>query len=71
MPLDQTARAAAATVADTIGNAIGRPFLPAAPRKGECEWCDYRAVCGPYEELRTGRKPKEPIEPLLMLRELP
>jgi CRISPR/Cas system-associated exonuclease Cas4 (RecB family) len=71
VPLDQTARAAADTVADTIGNAIAEPFLPAAPRKRECEWCDYRAVCGPYEELRTGRKPKQPVGPLLLLRELP
>jgi CRISPR/Cas system-associated exonuclease Cas4 (RecB family) len=71
VPLDQAARTAAATVAETIGNALGQPFLPAAPRKGECEWCDYRAVCGPYEELRAGRKPKEHIEPLRLLRELP
>jgi len=71
VPLDQTARETADTVADTIGNAIAGPFLPAAPRKRECEWCDYRAVCGPYEELRTGRKPKQPIGPLLLLRELP
>jgi CRISPR/Cas system-associated exonuclease Cas4 (RecB family) len=69
--LDRMARAAADSVAGTIGNAIGGPFLPAAPRKGECEWCDYRVVCGPYEELRTGRKPKQPIEPLLLLREWP
>jgi RecB family exonuclease len=71
VPLDQPARMAAVTVADAIGNALGQPFLPAAPRKGECEWCDYRAVCGPHEEQRTGRKPKAPIEPLLTLRELP
>ena len=71
VPLDDAARRAAATVADTIGNAIGRLFLPAAPGEGECEWCDYRAACGPYEELRTGRKPKAPIQPLLALRELP
>src|SRR5262249_9003092 len=41
VPFDEPARMAAATVADTIGNALGQPFLPAAPRKGECEWCDY------------------------------
>lgn len=71
VPLDRKARAAAHTVADTIGNAIAGPFLPAAPRKRECEWCDYRVVCGPYEELRTGRKPKQRLEPLLRLRDLP
>jgi CRISPR/Cas system-associated exonuclease Cas4 (RecB family) len=71
VPLDDAARRTAATVADTIASAIGRPFLPAAPGEGECEWCDYRAACGPHEELRTGRKPKTPIRPLLALRELP
>ena len=59
-------------VAETIiGEAIGRPFLPAAPDKGQCEWCDYRVVCGPYEEQRTARKPEENLEPLLQLRGLP
>ena len=53
------------------GTSIAGPFLPAAPRKRECEWCDYRVVCGPYEELRTGRKPKQSVESLLLLRELP
>jgi RecB family exonuclease len=71
VPLDQAARAAASSIAETIRDAIAEPFLPAAPRKGECEWCDYRAVCGPYAQLRTGRKPKERIEPLRLLRELP
>ena len=71
VPLDDAARKTAATLADTIGSAIGRSFLPAAPGEGECEWCDYRAACGPYEELRTGRKRKAPIQPLLALRELP
>ncbi len=71
VPLDEAARMAAATVADTIGGAIGRPFLPAAPAQGECEWCDYRGVCGPHEERRTRRKPNGSIEELLTLRELP
>jgi RecB family exonuclease len=71
VPLDASAREAVADVAETIGNAIARPFLVAAPGKGECEWCDYRPVCGPYEELRAGRKSQEPIEQLLALRDLP
>jgi RecB family exonuclease len=71
VPLDDPARRAADAVADTIRNAIDGPFLPAAPRHGECEWCDYRPVCGPYEEARTGRKPPETIEQLLRLRDLP
>jgi CRISPR/Cas system-associated exonuclease Cas4 (RecB family) len=56
VPLDSAARESAATVAGAIGEALTTPFLPAAPAEGACRWCDYRVVCGPYEELRTGRK---------------
>jgi RecB family exonuclease len=68
--LDAKARAAAAAVATTIDAALREPFLPAAPDEGACRWCDYRVVCGPYEELRTARKPKAPLAPLRALREL-
>jgi RecB family exonuclease len=71
VPLEEPARAAADEVATIIGQAIQRPFLPAAPDKRQCEWCDYRVVCGPYEEQRTARKPEETLEPLLTLREMP
>lgn len=68
--LDARARAAAASVAATIGAALSEPFLPAAPAEGACRWCDYQGVCGPYEELRTGRKDAKRIGPLRALREL-
>src|SRR5262249_22980396 len=55
--LGERARRAAATLADIVGDAIARPFLPAAPAEGECERCQYRGVCGPHEERRTKRKP--------------
>jgi ATP-dependent helicase/DNAse subunit B len=71
VPLDDSAREAVANVAETIGNAVTKPFLVAAPGEGQCEWYDYRAVCGPYEELRAGRKSQGPIEPLIALRDLP
>jgi hypothetical protein len=66
--LDEFARKAALAVAETIGGAVGRAFLPAAPAEGQCEWCDYRVICGPDEERRTARKPKENLGPLLTLR---
>jgi ATP-dependent helicase/nuclease subunit B len=69
--LDDSARAAAAQVANTIGNAVTRGFLPAYPAKDECGWCDYQAVCGPHEERRVTRKPTAEVEPLLRLREAP
>jgi ATP-dependent helicase/nuclease subunit B len=69
--LDEPARAAAAQVAETIGDAITTGFLPAYPDEGECGRCDYRAVCGPHEEHRIGRKPEGRVEPLLALRVAP
>ena len=68
--LDAKARTAAAAVAETIGRALEQPFLPAAPARDACRWCDYRVVCGPYEEMRTARKPREPLAPPEALREL-
>ncbi len=56
VPLDDRSRGAAQQVLTTVEDAVERGFLPAAPREGACDWCDYRAVCGPYEELRVGKK---------------
>jgi len=69
--LNQEARDVVATAADAIAQGLDRPFLPAAPAEGQCGMCEYRPVCGPYEEQRTRRKPKEALEPLLTLRGLP
>jgi RecB family exonuclease len=73
VPLGRAARESAARVAEAVDHALAEPFLPAAPAKGACRWCDYAVVCGPYEELRTARKRKEhpQIERLAALRELP
>lgn len=77
VPLDDRSRNAAITVAQTIGEAINGPFLPAAPaertstRPQACQHCDYRIVCGPHEERRTGLKSRERLAPLLDLRTRP
>jgi ATP-dependent helicase/nuclease subunit B len=71
VPLDESGRAAAAQIAEAIGDAVARPFLPASPDKGQCDLCDFRVVCGPYEERRAARKPQGNLEPLLALRALP
>jgi RecB family exonuclease len=71
VPLDARSRDAAATVVDIVGAALRDGFLPAAPAKRACEWCDYKAVCGPYEEARVERKPRERLASLVRLRELP
>lgn len=73
IPLDDVAREAANAVAKTIGGAIEKGFLPAAPnREGKgysaCTYCDFLTVCGPYEEIRTKRKPPGPLKALIELR---
>ncbi|MBO0737948.1 MAG: PD-(D/E)XK nuclease family protein [Alphaproteobacteria bacterium] len=71
VPLDDQARGAATQVADAIGGAVSRAFLPAYPAQDECTRCDYRLVCGPHEERRIARKPRTDMQALLMLRGAP
>jgi len=71
VPLDDEAQYNVATVAEVIGGALKEGFLPAAPVKDACRWCDYRPVCGPYEEERVLRKPAHRLVDLKTLRELP
>jgi ATP-dependent helicase/nuclease subunit B len=71
IPLDDEARRAADEVARVIGGALAEGFLPAAPDRGACTYCDYRAVCGPYEEARAAKKLPERLAQLRQLRGLP
>ena len=50
--IDETARAAALDFVATVDGALKAGFLPAVPEPRECEWCNFRRVCGPYEEQR-------------------
>src|SRR5579885_1034898 len=68
VPLDEHARAAAREFAAVVESAITDGFLPAAPDDGACQWCDYRRVCGPYEETRVGMKPQPRLAALEQLR---
>jgi RecB family exonuclease len=69
--LDDFSRGYAGLVVENINRAMEEGFLPAAPEKDTCKWCDYRPVCGPNEEFRVTQKPKKPLEELKRLRELP
>src|SRR6516164_6302668 len=71
VPLDEQSRGTIDRVAETVGEAVAKPFLPAAPENGQCDLCDYRIVCGPHEERRTARKVQTRLEPLLAIRALP
>jgi RecB family exonuclease len=70
VPLDESSRRAARALAGIIDHWLSQGFLPAAPRKDGCRYCDYLPVCGPYEELRVSRKPRERLAELLTLREM-
>ncbi|HJU09328.1 MAG TPA: PD-(D/E)XK nuclease family protein, partial [Candidatus Binataceae bacterium] len=69
--LNDAARQAASAVIKVIRDALQTGFLPAAPDKRECQWCDYRLLCGPYEERRSTGKPPARLTALRELRELP
>lgn len=69
--VDDEARRSAEVVASVIGSALKEGFLPAAPDTGACDYCDYRVVCGPYEEMRTAKKSPERLMGLRVLRKLP
>jgi RecB family exonuclease len=71
VPIDNYAREGARQIVETIGRALEIGFFPAYPDKHACEWCDYRPVCGPREELRVLRKPKDRLDDLMTLRSMP
>jgi ATP-dependent helicase/nuclease subunit B len=71
IPLDTQSRQRVARVLETIEHSVETGFLPAAPQAGACVICDYRPVCGPYEEQRSKRKQQDRLEPLITIRNLP
>jgi ATP-dependent helicase/nuclease subunit B len=54
-----------------IRQGLADAFLPAAPDKDACTWCDFLAVCGGFEEIRTSIKPRDRLVQIKALRELP
>jgi CRISPR/Cas system-associated exonuclease Cas4 (RecB family) len=58
-------------VLEIIDRAIETGFLPAAPAERACAWCDFHAVCGPWEEKRTAIKQSVRLGDLKVLREKP
>src|SRR6185369_2627457 len=49
------ARLFLAKLLQNIDDSIAAGFLPPVPEKDACKICDYRSVCGPYEEARVAR----------------
>jgi len=70
VPVNDRARGFLARFLGDVDGSIAGGFLPPAPEKDACEYCDYRVVCGPYEEQRTVRKDRrdERMEALIEIR---
>jgi RecB family exonuclease len=71
VPLDAKARAQGREVLAVIDRAIGDAVLVPAPRQDACDLCDFRIVCGPWEEERARRKKTPPLDDLTELRGRP
>ena len=63
-------RAFIAKLLHRLDAAIETGFLPPVPEKDACGICDYRAVCGPYEEQRAARTKNRQDERLDGLHEI-
>lgn len=70
IPITDRSRAFLAKLLQNIDGSIAQGFLPPAPQKDACGHCDYRPVCGPYEEFRSTKKNRqdERLEPLIEIR---
>ena len=71
IPLNDANRRAGLEALEIVDRAIELGFLPAAPSRGACTWCDFRAVCGPHEQMRIGIKSPDRLGDVIMLRERP
>ena len=71
VPLDDDNLQILNAVLITIRQGLADAFLPAAPDKDACTWCDFLAVCGPFEEKRSGLKPRDRLVQLTAMRKLP
>jgi len=71
IPLGDATRDRFERTIQIIDNAIESGFLPAAPQAEACDQCDYRIVCGPYEQQRLRLKPKDELEALNQVRSMP
>src|ERR1700722_7918729 len=70
--INDEARKASRDFVAIVKESLEAGFLPAAPDDRECDWCDYKRVCGPYEERRSKIKPPKPrLEALKRLRAMP
>ncbi len=58
-------------VLEVVDRALIAGELLPAPREGACRWCDFREVCGPWEETRVRKKDQSKLADLAALRRMP
>jgi RecB family exonuclease len=68
--LDDFALQSINSVLIAVRQGLADGFLPAAPEEGACGWCDFLAVCGGLEEIRTRNKPGDRLVQLKGIRDL-
>jgi len=71
VPINSQTRETAGQILRIIDGAVERGFFPPAPRDKACEWCDFVAACGPYEQIRAATKDQQPLTELKRLRAFP
>ena len=69
--VNEHARSRISLAVEVISAFVINGFLPAAPKADACSQCDYRPVCGPYEEQRVRQKDQSDLEGLFELRRIP
>jgi ATP-dependent helicase/nuclease subunit B len=70
--LNDVARESAREILTTIDSAIEDVLLNPSPSEGSCTRCDFKNVCGPYEEIRISQKSDQSSqERLFRIRKLP
>jgi hypothetical protein len=71
IPINETNRRSGLEALEIVDRAVELGFLPPAPSDGACAWCDFRAVCGPFEERRLRNKAPDKLGDLEALRSKP
>ena len=69
--LDDESKNVVNSVLSTIRQGLIDGFLPAAPDKDACMWCDFLALCGNFVESRVKQKPRDRLIQIKALRDLP
>jgi CRISPR/Cas system-associated exonuclease Cas4 (RecB family) len=68
--VDDYSRRQGLQVLEIVDRAVAAGFLVPAPEERACQWCDFKAVCGPRVDARLARKAPERLADLEALRSM-